>query len=400
MFCPMCASQVLGTWEFCPACGAQLTLDQPGRAAAPRSIWRPRLVVLLAIFLGAAAFFVSSVMTERRSESNANKQQATKRDEKEAKDKGDSRPAGRDQLPGASANTKGPDASEPVFSGIFVHAMDLLQNPYQHVNEIVVLNAGDWPVLLNRQAISYAPPVNPMAGFAGMRFNRMIAVDVALWDVMGQEMSRGSDIMPVGQLAVSFKDSAASRLDVLQQWRVEPLGVIHGTNAYGAPVTVPSIRFWGYWEQKSKAIAPQQLMPQRETATPLLPYGFKKLELEVQEGHASPSGNTRIALLMVNLGKKPIIEYEIEISLENLAGHVLAQKRFSVSTPLMPGRTDRLMWSLTTDHSDTLVHEVSVTPWEKLQAEGYVSQIRFADGTSLNDGYSVKPISMDPSDPK
>lgn len=70
-----------------------------------------------------------------------------------------------------------------------------------------------------------------------MRFDKMLDEHTAMFEVRGYGTN--------GQLAVMVQDSVAP--DPYRQWRVTVLGPMHGTNVYGAEVTVTAIRFDGYY---------------------------------------------------------------------------------------------------------------------------------------------------------
>jgi len=147
---------------------------------------------------------------------------------------------------------------EPPQANVTLHAYDLLQNPYSYRNQIVVLNLLERPVLYNGSVIQYAniggtdPRVATQLGLMALRLNRMISAETALYDVMGVSADYSSDAEMLGQLAVILPEGRKT-LELDRYWEVEPLGVLQGTNGFGAPIQVPQVRFWRYSDERHPA---------------------------------------------------------------------------------------------------------------------------------------------------
>ena len=134
--------------------------------------------------------------------------------------------------------------AKPLPSSV-VSAYDLLQDPFSYKGKTVVLAPSKWPRFLNGQLIEYSPVSVPIAGYMGMRFNRMLQESVALYDALGQNNDRGGGEMEViGQIVLLLP--RAQRPNVLKNWVVQPLGTTEGTNYFGAHIAVPLVRLVRY----------------------------------------------------------------------------------------------------------------------------------------------------------
>jgi hypothetical protein len=159
--------------------------------------------------------------------------------------------------PDASTSKTAPTAAEPAAppkpqmppaSGITLHPYDLLKNPYQAKEKLVLLDLNSRPVLYDGAVIQYSGPVNPTIGarfgLMALRLDRMADENVALYNIMGIEAG-ASDGGTLGQLAVALPEGTTElRLD--RNWMVEPLGPLKGTNYVGADIQIPAVRFWRY----------------------------------------------------------------------------------------------------------------------------------------------------------
>jgi hypothetical protein len=138
---------------------------------------------------------------------------------------------------------------EPPSAGVTVRPYELLRNPYQHKNRVILLDVMSRPVLYNGSVVQYAGGINPAVaarmGMFGLRFKRMLAEDTGLYDVMAIEATSNSEGEMVGQIAV-VTPRELGELDLSRYWKVEPLGTVEGTNAFGAALTIPMVKFWGY----------------------------------------------------------------------------------------------------------------------------------------------------------
>jgi hypothetical protein len=138
-------------------------------------------------------------------------------------------------------------ATAPAVAAI--HPYDLLQNPFQHKHEVVLLDGRGYPIFANGVYWSYENQVNPVGikvGYSGLHFNRMVAESTALYDVMAHE---GADMRVIGQLAVLWSwihpeaHIGETPPKIERAWIVVPLGTISGTNSFGAAITVPCVQF-------------------------------------------------------------------------------------------------------------------------------------------------------------
>jgi hypothetical protein len=152
----------------------------------------------------------------------------------------------------APATTTKPQA--PRLANVTLHAYDLLKNPYGYQNQIVFLNVIERPVMYNNSVIQYAdiggtdPRVATKLGLTGVRLNRMLSENVALYDILGLNANYNSDSQVLGQLVVVLPIDRTD-LELSRYWEVEPLGVIDGTNSFGAQIQVPHVRFWRYKDE-------------------------------------------------------------------------------------------------------------------------------------------------------
>jgi hypothetical protein len=145
-----------------------------------------------------------------------------------------------------------------------LHPYDLLRNPFKFKNSLVILDVVSRPVLYNGTFVQYAEGyVDPRPGGqlsqTGLRFRKMVSQDTGLYDVMGLEgnfnASGDSDLL--GEIAV-VSSTQDAELDLDRRWKVEPLGTLQGTNAFGATLDVPVVRFWGYAAQVDGPSTPHE----------------------------------------------------------------------------------------------------------------------------------------------
>ena len=148
---------------------------------------------------------------------------------------------------------------EPPSAGIMLHPYDILRNPFKYRNNMVTLDVVSRPILYNGSFVQYSegvftvdPRIRDQFGLMGLRFRKMLSEDTGLYDVMGIEGSfyASSDPIFLGQIAVTHS-AQNGELEVDHDWRVEPLGTTQGTNALGATIDVPVVKFWGYAGQNN-----------------------------------------------------------------------------------------------------------------------------------------------------
>jgi hypothetical protein len=146
---------------------------------------------------------------------------------------------------------------EPPSANVTLRAFDLLTNPFPYRNHTVVLSAMERPVLYHGSVVQYVNIGGTDARLAtqlslmGLRLNRMITEDTALYDILGKDAdyNSGSEPLVLGQLAVVLP-SGRTDLDLGRYWVVEPLGAMKGTNAFGGQVQAPQIRFLHYTDER------------------------------------------------------------------------------------------------------------------------------------------------------
>ena len=232
MICTGCGAQADNAARFCANCGAGLRTSAEEVASARKSTPRKIILVVAGILL-AVAIYGGTQSSDRPTSSNPSS-------------------------PSATPPTKPSQPVEPPLTDVTVHPYDLLKNPYNYKNRIVVLNVMEKPVLYNNSVIQYAqlggadPRVATQLGIMGLRLNRMMSETTALYDIMGVNASTNSDSEMLGQIAV-FQPEGRADLELWRKWEVEPLGTLEGTNGFGAPIEVPEVRFWRYADERSRS---------------------------------------------------------------------------------------------------------------------------------------------------
>jgi hypothetical protein len=130
-----------------------------------------------------------------------------------------------------------------------IHPYDLLQNPFEYKNKVVLLNVRGYPVLINgsywrfQEDFDYKYDPTGFSLFLGLRFDKMIGESQASYDIMAREVSgHSSSVRPIGQLIAV----AQTPPDVKRPWVVEVIGPLSGINVFGATVTAPAVQFIRY----------------------------------------------------------------------------------------------------------------------------------------------------------
>jgi hypothetical protein len=231
MFCAQCGAQTDESDKFCSQCGTARPLHHKGHN---RLLWIAGgsiglLCLLLVIGSVRSAQHLDEVVGD-----TATKQGATEEGE---------------------ATSATLQESEPPSADVVLHAYDVLKNPYGYKNRLVVLDVMERPVLFNGSLFQYAGGVDPRVatslGMAGVRFDRMLTEDTAVYDVMALDANNNSDPELIGQLAVLLP-SGRGQLELGPDWEVEPLGTVEGTNGFGARMQVPEVRFWRYHGEQQR----------------------------------------------------------------------------------------------------------------------------------------------------
>jgi hypothetical protein len=170
------------------------------------------------------------------------------------------------------------DNSEPPNSNATVTPYELLKNPFQHKENVVTLNVQSLVSLVsNPNPHSSSEDVTSYAEIHEYFFvlNRMLQDDfklrkwddpanLALYDVKAARELSGSaktcsfdsdnnvmscipsDLELLGQIAVIISHDKELHVYHNQNWIVEPMGTIDGTNGLGAPMSLPIVKFWRY----------------------------------------------------------------------------------------------------------------------------------------------------------
>ena len=247
MICSKCNAELDIQHKFCPQCGEALVKGGDSIVPAMFSAVRrePKhwtsnrktvggLVVLAVIVLGTLLMVRNSGSSNKGNTANASVVPPEASASSTAK-------AGAEPA-------EPPKPQMPSVSGITLRPYDLLKNPYQAKEKLVLLDLNSRPVLYGGAVIQYSGPVNPAMGarfgLMALRLDRMADENVALYNIMGIEAG-ASDGDTLGQLAVVLPEGTTElRLD--QNWMVEPLGPLKGTNYVGADIQIPAVRFWRY----------------------------------------------------------------------------------------------------------------------------------------------------------
>lgn len=167
----------------------------------------------------------------------------------------------KDPAPAASAPSPPTRPIEPPLTNVVVHAYSLLKDPFGHRGQVVTLNVTERPLIYEGSAIRYIDTSGGDAGMGaemgmmGLRLNRMMSEEMALYDILGTDADGASRSSMLGQLVVVLPTGQRS-LDLGRFWEVEPLGVVEGTNGFGAPIQVPEVRFWRYADERHRRAEP------------------------------------------------------------------------------------------------------------------------------------------------
>jgi hypothetical protein len=149
------------------------------------------------------------------------------------------------QAPDSGEYGRSMPPSVPAADLTTVTVYDLLKNPYGPNGQRVLLDVLSYPLLQDSRFVQYREPQGPAAralGLYGLKFNRMVAEDAALYDARGAEL--GASVMKnIGQVIVVIVKGGQVPNVEDGRWVVERLGAREGTNYLGAPISVPVVRF-------------------------------------------------------------------------------------------------------------------------------------------------------------
>jgi hypothetical protein len=150
----------------------------------------------------------------------------------------------------------------------------LLEDPYACKGRVLRLDVHSYPVI--SQGDQWNPPSvvdwHTTQSSAALRFRKMLsddegifAVHVSRFQYSPYGIPSPDRIVTDGEIVVRSDILRPSQISVDQRmWVVECLGSLEGTNAVGAPIAVPLLRFLGYEEQIPAAtvVAPHPTRPQ------------------------------------------------------------------------------------------------------------------------------------------
>jgi hypothetical protein len=129
-------------------------------------------------------------------------------------------------------------APELVFSGITVTPYQIMKDPFMHQGKLLQLDIGNLPIIVNGGLMQYVH----QNGRVGLRLDRTVSSDRALFAVVGIDAQGNGNLEEFGQLMVDYPDQDETpALD--HYWFVVTEQPTEGTNGFGAPVTVPTIKF-------------------------------------------------------------------------------------------------------------------------------------------------------------
>jgi hypothetical protein len=128
----------------------------------------------------------------------------------------------------------GTGARDALALDVTVRPYELVQNPFFQQHRLMMLDPRAYPWLVNGEVEGYYTSANTV----GLRCDRLLSKQDALYEVMALRVQRGAESQVVGQLLVRLPDGrtaeAGAPLNVGRIWKVQSLATVHGTNAFGA----------------------------------------------------------------------------------------------------------------------------------------------------------------------
>jgi|GEM_PF-2842534 len=123
----------------------------------------------------------------------------------------------------------------------------LLKNPFMQQGKLVRLDYLRLPVIYNDRVLGYAPcdatpEVCLQIDALGLKFNRMVAANQALYDVMAKDVESGVAATKQGELIVDLADPS-DQPTIGKDWIVQTEEPTKGTNEFGASITVATVQF-------------------------------------------------------------------------------------------------------------------------------------------------------------
>ena len=123
--------------------------------------------------------------------------------------------------------------SAPADHGRYIPCYALLTNPYVGKGELVTLDLTVVEI--------------PSGQIDSMTLGKMISEDVALFNVEQCCVGNSAEGIPIGQIAVMVDSSKSiPSTSGAHYWKIEPMGVMDGTNGLGAAIKAPLVRFVRY----------------------------------------------------------------------------------------------------------------------------------------------------------
>jgi hypothetical protein len=142
--------------------------------------------------------------------------------------------------------TEPTDGFNPDSTEIFLPYL-LSKNPYEWAEHSGILDTRNPLMLMPNGIYRKFPQLGP----SSIRFDKMLDEHTAVYDVMtiDQAALAAADpdyMVPDGQIAVILPDSTPPSL--AKPWKVLVEGPVTGTNAFGADLTVTTVKFEGYYD--------------------------------------------------------------------------------------------------------------------------------------------------------
>ena len=140
----------------------------------------------------------------------------------------------------ASSTTEGANPAstaqphdEPLIP---IDLVTLSKNPFKYKGRSGVLDTSKLPILTpDGTLMGYTT----LAPYGSLKLDKMLDEHTAIYNIVNASLE------PDGQIAVKLPNSDAP--DSGRLWKISVEGQLEGTNAYGASITVSSVRFEGYY---------------------------------------------------------------------------------------------------------------------------------------------------------
>jgi hypothetical protein len=159
------------------------------------------------------------------------------------------------------------------MTDITITPYDLLANPYGGAHQIIVLEART-----SRMVDSNGNKL-PVHGIGeSLKFNRMIDKGIALYDVVESHYYYGRyggiEAGVAGQIAVDLPPGGAeatsdigvtlsippnAEIPPRYPWNIQRLGILEGTNGFGAPISVPHVKFLSFNTTPEHRYTPEEM---------------------------------------------------------------------------------------------------------------------------------------------